>query len=74
MKAITIKLPETMEGKLRRYAAGKNQGLSETVRHALQRELETGSDFASIAAPYRGMFRGPRNLSSKEGYGSSQSR
>lgn len=26
-------------------------------------------DFAQLAAPYRGMFKGARNLSTREGYG-----
>ncbi len=37
---------------------------------ALAREIgEHEVDFTRLAAPYRRMFKGPRDLSSREGYG-----
>jgi hypothetical protein len=49
--------------------------MSALIRRALIREVEsTTTDFAQLAAPYRGMFSGPSDLSSREGFGSSQSR
>jgi len=74
MKTVTIKIPESMDSKLRQHAAAKKEALSETVRRALTRELESDSDFASLAAPYRGMFHGPADLSSREGYADQESR
>ena len=37
------------------------------LRARLDEEHEV--DFARMAAPYRGMFKGPSDLSSREGYG-----
>lgn len=63
-----------MNDKLRKRAAAEKEGLSETIRRALAKELESNSDFAGIAAPYKGMFRGPTDLSMKEGYAGSDPR
>lgn len=44
-------------------------------RRALTRESEEHEvDFARLAAPYRGIFIGPRDLSSREGYGNQDHR
>lgn len=74
MKTVTIKIPDSMNEKLRKRAAAQKEGLSETIRRALARELESSSDFASLAAPYQGMFSGPADLSMREGYAGSDSR
>jgi predicted transcriptional regulator len=75
MKTLTVKIPETLEAKLRRQAAAKNEPVSALVRRALMREMESdAADFAKLAAPYRGMFSGPADLSTREGYGSPESR
>ncbi len=34
-----------------------------------QASAPDGPDFAALAANHRGMFRGPRDLSTREGYG-----
>jgi len=68
MKTVTIKIPDSMNRKLRKRAAAQKEGFSETVRRALAKELDSSTDFASLAAPYRGMFRGPADLSMREGY------
>jgi predicted transcriptional regulator len=68
MKTVTIKIPDSMNQKLRKRAAAQQEGFSETVRRALAKELDSGTDFASLAAPYRGMFHGPADLSMREGY------
>jgi len=68
MKAVTIKISDSMNAKLRQHAAARKEGMSETIRRALARELGESQDFARLAAPYRGMFRGPARLSSAEGY------
>jgi len=70
MPSITIKLPPAMSRKLRSAATRKGESLSTLARRALVREIETPApDFAKLAAPYLGMFRGPGDLSSREGYG-----
>jgi len=68
MKTVTIKIPESMNQKLRKRAATQQEGFSETVRRALAKELDSGTDFANLAAPYQGMFHGPADLSMREGY------
>lgn len=71
MKALTVKIPETLDARLRRKAKAGNESVSEVVRRALMRETDGDSvDFAKMAAPYRGMFSGPADLSTREGYGS----
>jgi predicted transcriptional regulator len=70
MKAVTIKITESLESDLRRRAKRRNETLSELARRALQREAEIDApDFAALAAPYRGMFQGPADLSVREGFG-----
>jgi Arc/MetJ-type ribon-helix-helix transcriptional regulator len=75
MKTLTVKIPETLDEKLRRKSASENEPLSEIVRRALRRELEDGTTrFADLAEPFRGMFSGPEDLSTREGYGSGEHR
>jgi hypothetical protein len=75
MKTLTVKIPEALETKLRIKAKAANEPVSEIVRRALTREVEADSmDFAKLAAPYLGMFSGPADLSTREGYGSRESR
>jgi predicted transcriptional regulator len=75
MKTITVKIPEALEEKLRNKAKAAKQPVSEIVRRALMREMEADAvDFSKLAAPYRGMFSGPSDLSTREGYGSRESR
>jgi plasmid stability protein len=70
-----VKIPESLEAKLRIRAKAANEPVSEIVRRALTREMEADSvDFAKLAAPYLGMFSGPADLSTREGYGSRESR
>jgi predicted transcriptional regulator len=70
MPSLTIKLPEKLSRKLRAAATRKGEGLSTLARRALTREVESPApDFARLAAPYQGMFKGPRDLSTREGYG-----
>ena len=66
MKMITVKIPETLAAKLRRKAKADQATVSEIVRRALARELETdASDFAKLAAPFLGMFSGASDLSTR---------
>jgi len=75
MKTLTVKIPETLETKLRSKAKAGNEPVSAVVRRALVREMEAdAADFAKLAAPYIGMFSGPADLSTREGYGSHESR
>jgi hypothetical protein len=75
VKSLTVRIPEALEAKLRHKAKADKETVSEIVRRALSRELEAEPiDFAELAAPYRGMFSGPADLSSQEGYGSQESR
>lgn len=74
MKTVTLKIPDSMNEKLRRRAAEQKERFSETIRRALARELDGNRDFATLAAPYQGMFQGPTDLSMREGYAGSDSR
>jgi hypothetical protein len=75
MAALTVKIPAPLKEKLRLRAKEKKTKVSEIVRNALYREIENeGVDFVTLAAPYQGMFSGPKDLSSREGYGRSKSR
>jgi hypothetical protein len=75
MKTLTVKIPEALDEKLRKKAKASNQPVSEVVRRALVREIEADAvDFSKLAAPYRGMFTGPADLSTREGYGDRESR
>jgi predicted transcriptional regulator len=75
MKTLTVKIPEALEATLRRKAKAGKVPVSAIVRRALVREMEADTaDFAKLAAPYRGMFSGPADLSTREGYGSRESR
>jgi predicted transcriptional regulator len=75
MKTVTFKIPERLEAKVRKAIRRRNETFSELARRALAREVADHEvDFARLAAPYRGMFRGPRDLSSREGYGNKNHR
>lgn len=75
MKTVTLKLPDRLDAKIRRVVARRKENFSELARRALAREIEEHEvDFARLAAPYRGMFKGPRDLSSREGYGDKNDR
>ncbi len=68
MASVTVKLPIELDKKLRAAARRRGEGLSELVRRALEREIATdGPDFVSAAGRYKGMFRGPSDLSTREG-------
>ena len=42
----------------------------EMLREWLEKKVAGDTpSFATLAEPYRGMFRGPRDLSTREGYG-----
>jgi Arc/MetJ-type ribon-helix-helix transcriptional regulator len=75
MKTVTLKIPDSLDAKIRRAVGRRGESFSDIARRALARETEEGeTDFARLAAPYRGMFKGPRNLSSREGYGNKNDR
>ena len=75
MKTLTVKIPEVLEAKLRNKAKAANESVSVIVRRALAREMEADAiDFSKLATPYLGMFSGPADLSTREGYGSRESR
>jgi len=70
MPSLTIKLPTKLNRRLRTAAHQRKENLSVLARRALERELAAPApDFATLAKPYLGMFSGPPNLSSREGYG-----
>lgn len=71
MKTLTVKIPESLDKKLRCVARRRGQAVSEVARAALIRETDEGGvDFAAAAAKYRGMLKGgPADLSTREGYG-----
>lgn len=75
MKTVTLKISDELDAKIQRATARRKESFSELARRALTRETEEQTpDFARLAAPYRGMFRGPRDLSSREGYGNKDDR
>ena len=75
MKTVTLKLPDSLDAKIRRALKQRKETFSELARRALAREVENQEvDFARLAAPYRGMFRGPGDLSTREGYGDRDAR
>ena len=70
MRTVTFKIPEKLDAKIQRVIARRKESFSTLARRALARETEEPEmDFARLAAPYRGMFKGPRDLSGREGYG-----
>jgi predicted transcriptional regulator len=70
MPSLTVKLPAPLDRKLRTAARRRKESVSALARRALEREIATGGlDFAALAARHGGMFRGPPDLSSREGYG-----
>ena len=70
MKTVTLKIPDHLATKIQRAIARRKERFSDLARRALAREIEEQEvDFARLAAPYRGMFKGARDLSSREGYG-----
>ena len=75
MKTVTLKIPDALDVKIRRAILRRKESFSHLARRALAREVEEHEvDFARLAAPYRGMFKGARNLSSREGYGNKDHR
>lgn len=72
---MTVKIPEDLEAQLRNKAKAGKESVSVIVRRALAREMQADTvDFAKLASPYVGMFSGPADLSTREGYGSDDSR
>ena len=75
MKTVTLKISDGLDDKIRKAIARRKESFSELARRALAREIADHEvDFVRLAAPYRGMFAGPRNLSSREGYGNKNNR
>jgi predicted transcriptional regulator len=71
MPSLTVKLPSALDKKLRSLARKRGENISVTTRRALEKELAAGEpDFAKLAEGFRGMMKGPRDLSAREGYGS----
>lgn len=67
MKTVTLKIPDSLAVRIRREVARRNETFSDFARRALARETEEWEvDFARLAAPYCGMFKGPRSLSTRE--------
>ena len=70
MKTVTLKIPDDLDVKIQHTVAMRKESFSELARRALTRETEANEvDFATLAAPYRGMFQGPKDLSNREGFG-----
>lgn len=70
MPSLTVKIPPALDKKLRSAALKRREPLSTFARRALEKEVTASApDFAALAAGYKGMFRGPRDLSEREGYG-----
>ena len=70
MKSVTLKIPDYLDAKLRLVLARRKESFSQLARRVFAREVEEHeTDFARLAEPYRGMFKGKRDLSTREGYG-----
>ncbi len=70
MPSVTIKLPAPLDKKVRAAAKRRGESISLLARRALEREiLPDEPDFATLATKQLGIFRGPPDLSSREGYG-----
>ena len=70
MPSLTVKIPSALDKKLRSAALKRREQLSTLARRALEKEVSAAApDFAQLAANYKGMFRGPRDLSTRDGYG-----
>ena len=75
MKTVTLKIPDGLDVKIRRAITRRKESFSHLARRARARAVEEHEvDFARLAAPYRGMFKGARRLSSREGYGNKDHR
>jgi predicted transcriptional regulator len=74
VKTLTAKIPPGLDAQLRTLAKKRRETVSETVRKALDREVQSGVSFAEMAKGHRGMFAGPRDLSSRRGYGTARAR
>jgi predicted transcriptional regulator len=75
MKTVTLKIPDGLDVKIQRAITRRKESFSDLARRALAREVEEHEvDFARLAAPYRGMFKGARDLSDREGYGNKNHR
>jgi predicted transcriptional regulator len=75
MKTVTLKIPDGLDVKIQRAITRRKESFSHLARRALAREVEEHEvDFARLAAPYRGMFKGARDLSDREGYGNKNHR
>lgn len=75
MKTVTLKIPDSLDLQLRKALARRKESFSELARRALRREMTKHEvDFAKLAAPYQGMFAGPSDLSTREGYGGKKHR
>ena len=69
MTSVTVKLPAKLDQKLRATARRRGEKISVLIRRAVEREIiGEGPDFATMAAPYKGMFRGPGDLSTRKAY------
>ena len=69
MNSLTVKLPASLEKKLRSPARKRGTSASDVARAAVAKEIKAAApDCAKLAAPYRGMFSGSADLSSREGY------
>ena len=74
VKTLTAKISPGLDAQLRTLAKKRRETVSETVRKALDREVQSGVNFAQMAREYCGMFAGPRDLSSRRGYGAARAR
>jgi predicted transcriptional regulator len=75
MTSLTVKLPESLNRKIRSVARSRGEKVSVLARRALQNEVtEAAPDFVRMAEQYKGMFTGAKDLSSREGYGSRDDR
>ena len=66
MPTLTFKVPAVFAKNLRTAAQANGESLSSLVRRALDKEVaEPAPDFVKRAKPYKGIFKGPRDLSTR---------
>ena len=66
MPSLTVKLPAALNKKLRTVARKRGEKISALMRRALEKEVaDHAPDFVQLASRYKGMFRGPSDLSTR---------
>jgi len=75
LTTVTREISDSLHDKIRKAITRRKETFSTLARRALRRELDAHEvNFAQLARPHCGMFAGPPDLSSREGYGNKNDR